>query len=97
TVVVGRRPQARQVSSLDLPLLVVLDNPYVSGTHLEFHLEADTVLVTDVSSNGTLLTRSGGRPERLRSGQPTPLSDGAVLQLTEGLTATVSIGRGTES
>ncbi len=90
-VAIGRNPQARQVSSAGLPLLVVIESHYISGTHLLVNVEGDDVLATDTSRNGTYLTRQGGRPERMVKGQPTLLSDGCSLQLADEVSATVSV------
>jgi pSer/pThr/pTyr-binding forkhead associated (FHA) protein len=92
-VLIGRNPQAKQVSSAGLPLLVVIESPYISGTHLLVNIEGDDVVATDVSRNGTYLTRQGGRPERMTKGHPTLLSDGCSLQLADEVSATVSVSK----
>ncbi len=89
-VVVGRAPQARN-STGAVPRLVVVDSPqkFVSSTHLEFLLEDGRVVVKDVSSNGTLLTRPGAEPQRLPSGQQVLLTNGCELTLGDDVVITV--------
>ena len=94
TVVLGRRPQARHASSADVPYLVTIDNPYVSSTHLEIGFDGTQLQATDVSRNGTLIASPGETARAMVPGQVTPLDDGCILELTEGLTAKVSIGGG---
>lgn len=89
--IVGRSPRASQLSSAEMPHLVVVDDPYVSGTHLEIAVDGDAVVAIDRSTNGTTLTRPGGSPERMTKDQPTVLADGSVLGLSEDITATVTI------
>lgn len=93
-VVIGRSPRAAQMSSSRLPRLVVVDDPYVSGTHLEVTVEDGAVVAVDRSTNGTTLTRPDQEPQRLAKDEPTVLGDGCVLGLSEDVTATVTL-RGT--
>lgn len=90
-VVVGRRPQPRSIGSDVNPQLVVIDNPYVSSSHLEIRFDDLTPIVTDLSTNGTLITRPGRPARALSPGRPTELIDGVKLQLAEGVVVTVSI------
>lgn len=90
-VIIGRSPRADQRSSAQLPRLVVVDDPYVSGTHLEVLLEEGAVVAVDRSTNGTTLTRPGGEPERLSKDEPTVVGDGCVLGLSDDVTATVAV------
>lgn len=90
-ILIGRRPQARQVATSEVPTLVTVDDPYVSGTHLEIVLQGDQLLVTDLSTNGTLVTRPGERPEQLAKSVPTAVTDGTRLSLSEDLTVTVEL------
>lgn len=89
-VLIGRSPRVRQVgSSANLPALVAVDDPYVSGTHLEIACDEGRIMATDTSTNGTLLTRTGVAPVQLTSGSPTEVAVGDVLTLSKGLTATL--------
>ncbi|HWI42263.1 MAG TPA: FHA domain-containing protein [Nocardioides sp.] len=89
-VLIGRSPRVRQVgSSANLPALVAVDDPYVSGTHLEISFDEGRIMATDTSTNGTLLTRAGVAPVQLPSGSPTEVAVGDVLTLSKGLTATL--------
>ncbi|QYJ05603.1 FHA domain-containing protein [Nocardioides panacisoli] len=90
-VVIGRSPRADRMSSTQLPRLVVVDDPYVSGTHLEVAVEDDAVVAIDRSTNGTTLTRPGREPQRLTRDEPTVLGDGCVLGLSDDVTATLAV------
>lgn len=91
---VGRSPRSTAVTGAALPQLVVVDDPYVSSTHLEIAVGAATVLVTDVSTNGTTLTPPGGTEGVLVRDVPTDAADGAVLRLSDDLTITLTISGG---
>lgn len=91
---VGRSPRSTAVTGAALPQLVVVDDPYVSSTHLEIAVAAATVLVTDVSTNGTTLTPPGGTEGVLVRDVPTDAADGSVLRLSDDLTITLSISGG---
>ncbi|MDQ6524616.1 FHA domain-containing protein [Nocardioides sp. LHD-245] len=89
-VLIGRSPRIQQVGgSQNLPALVTLDDPYVSSTHLEVAAEGTRIIVTDRSTNGTLLARQGRVPVPLDRGVATEVAVGDVLTLSKGLTATV--------
>lgn len=90
-VVIGRAPRAAELSSAELPHLIVVDDPYVSSTHVEVALDGESVIAIDRSTNGTVLTRPGGQRERLTKDEPTVLVDGCVLGLSEDVTAKVEI------
>lgn len=91
---VGRSPRSTAVTGAALPQLVVVDDPYVSSTHLEIAVAAATVLVTDVSTNGTTLTPPGGTEGVLVRDVPTDAPDGSVLRLSDDLTITLAIAGG---
>lgn len=96
-VLVGRSPRVQQVGgSANLPALVTVDDPYVSGTHLEVSSDGVRVTATDTSTNGTLLTRPGQIPVPLDRGVPTEVATGDVLTLSKGITATIVPARETE-
>lgn len=96
-VLVGRSPRVQQVGgSANLPALVTIDDPYVSGTHLEVSSDGVRVTATDTSTNGTLLTRPGQIPVPLDRGVPTEVATGDVLTLSKGITATIVPARETE-
>lgn len=90
-VIIGRSPRAEQKSGAQLPRMMVVDDPYVSGTHLEVAVEDGAVVVTDRSTNGTMLTRPGGEQERLPTDEPTVVDDGCVLRLSDDVVATVTV------
>lgn len=90
-LLIGRRPQARQVSTTEVPTLVTVSDPYVSSTHLEAAVVDGRVVVTDLSTNGTLIVRPGQAPEQLTKGVATEVSDGTRLSLSDDLTVSVEV------
>jgi len=89
---IGRAPVVSRVSARDLPRLVTVASPNqdISRTHAQVRTEGDEVLVTDLNStNGMLLTEPGQPPRRLRAGEPTPVADGALVDLGDGVTFTL--------
>jgi hypothetical protein len=49
------------------------------------------VVVTDLSTNGTLIVRPGQAPEQLTKGVATEVSDGTRLSLSDDLTVSVEV------
>jgi hypothetical protein len=93
---VGRSPEALG-SSLDrLPELVSVESPNhdISRTHVELRMEDEALLVRDVSTNGTVLTRPGRPPERLSPRVDTLLNDGCVIDLGDGVRVEISVREG---
>lgn len=88
---VGRNPQARATTGTDLPTMVVVDDPYVSSTHVELWVDDHAITVTDVSTNGTVQQPPGRPRVQLPRHTPTQVSDGTVLSLSEDLTITVEL------
>jgi pSer/pThr/pTyr-binding forkhead associated (FHA) protein len=77
------------VAARDLPRLVTVASPNqdISRTHAQVRADGDDVLVTDLNStNGMLMTDPGQPARRLRSGEPTPLLPGALVDLGDGVT-----------
>jgi hypothetical protein len=70
-LLVGRAPQARNASGTTLPILVTVEDDYVSSTHLEVRPGGDALVVTDVSTNGTVLKRPDVPSVPMRKGEPT--------------------------
>ena len=93
-LLIGRRPQARQVSTTEVPTLVTVSDPYVSSTHLEAAIVDGRVVVTDLSTNGTLIIRPGKAPEQLTKGVATEVADGTRLSLSDELTVSVEVRAG---
>lgn len=93
-LLIGRRPQARQVATADVPTLVTVNDPYVSSTHVEAAVVDGRFVVTDLSTNGTLVTRPGEAPEQLVKGAPTEVVDGTRLSLSDELVVTVELRTG---
>lgn len=95
-VLIGRAPVVSRVAARDLPRLVTVTSPNqdISRTHAQVHTDGEHVLVTDLNStNGMLLTEPGQAPRRLRSGEPTPISPGALVDLGDGVTFTLERDR----
>lgn len=91
-VVIGRSPRAHGSTSAEVPHLVVIDNPYISGTHLLVSVDDGVVVVTDMSTNGTLLQRPDGPPLRLDKGRETVVVADTVLNLSDDISVTVVSG-----
>ena len=96
-VVLGRAPEARRFSSTDKPRLVTVPSPQqeISSTHLEVRpgtgADHGTAVVTDLgSTNGTVLAQPGLPAESLKPGIPVQLLPGAVIDLGDGLSITVT-------
>jgi hypothetical protein len=91
-VVLGRAPSVSQVSGGRIPRLITIGagDPDISRNHLRVAVEGDTVVVTDLHSrNGTHVVAPGKPPVKLRSGEPTPVLAGTVMDLGGGWTIQV--------
>ncbi|GAA1999571.1 FHA domain-containing protein [Microbacterium ulmi] len=92
TVVIGRRPRSTRVTGTDLPHLVAVDSPQqdISRSHLELRVEGDSIVATDLhTTNGTTLRRAGVEPVVLHPGEAAVVVVGDVLDLGDGITATI--------
>ncbi|QZY28663.1 FHA domain-containing protein [Nocardioides coralli] len=96
-VVVGRAPQAGRSRGTGEPQLVTVPSPgqEISSTHLEVRPGSGSdhghAVVEDLgSTNGTVLVRPGQAAEELTAGTPVVLVPGAVLDLGDGITITVT-------
>lgn len=88
-VVVGRRPEVARFSDDDIPVVVRVDDPHISSTHLKIDLEDWSVLVTNLGLNGTVLRRPG-QPDRSLGNSETVLAQvGDVYDLGSGTSLTV--------
>lgn len=88
-VLIGRSPSKARTQGKDRPHIVKLPSPDhdISRDHLEIRLDDWHVLLTDLNStNGTMVTRAGREPERLRPDQATPIEPGSVVTLAEVVT-----------
>jgi FHA domain len=91
-VLVGRSPSVSKVSGGHVPRLVSLGSADqdISRNHVQFQVEGDTVVVTDLHSrNGTIVVLPGKPPQKLRQGEPTSVIVGTVVDLGGGVTLTV--------
>ncbi|QEE60937.1 FHA domain-containing protein [Salinibacterium sp. dk2585] len=94
TVIVGRSPSANKVSGGALPRLVTIPGDKdISRNHVQFAVEGDTVVVTDLHSrNGTQVVLPGRAPQQLRQGEPTTIIVGTLVDLGGGVTLTLREG-----
>lgn len=93
-LLIGRSPKVDGALSGEAPELVVVASPLkeVSGTHVEIRLEGWQVLVVDrQSTNGTVITAPGRDPQRLRPGEPVPITPGTVVNLAEEVRFTFEV------
>lgn len=89
-IVAGRSPRTERSIGADLPILLELAYPHISGTHLDVWIEDGRVLARDTGSrNGTFVRRIADGDVRRLPGEPTPLSTGDVLDLGEGVHLTL--------
>lgn len=96
-VVVGRNPDTGRATGAGEPRAVAVPSRSreISATHLEVRpgegIDLGAAVVTDLAStNGTLLVQPGLPPEDLRPGVATALVPGAVIDLGDGVTISVS-------
>ncbi|MGO4299846.1 FHA domain-containing protein [Leifsonia sp. RAF41] len=91
-IVVGRAPSVTAVPSLRgaRPVTLTSAEDDISRSHVAVVVEGDSVVVTDLHSrNGTLVVLPGTSPQKLRSGEPTTVVLGTVIDLGSGATLTV--------
>ena len=88
-LVIGRRPEATRFSNSDIPVLVSVDDPHVSSTHLKIDLEDWSVLVTSLGRNGTILRRQGQPDRRFTEGEQVIAQVGDIYMLSSDLSVTV--------
>lgn len=91
-IVVGRAPVASTTARGPAPRPVTVDSAErdISRSHTTIAVEGDTVVVTDLHSrNGTMIVLPGKPPQKLRSGEPTAVIAGTVVDLGSGVTLTV--------
>lgn len=91
-VVVGRAPSVTAVPSLRgaRPITLTSAEDDISRSHVAVAVEGDSVVVTDLHSrNGTMIVLPGKSPQKLRSGEPTTVVLGTVIDLGSGATLTV--------
>ncbi|MCX7522078.1 FHA domain-containing protein [Microbacterium sp. STN6] len=92
TVLVGRAPSAKAISNGRVPRFVTVGNgdQDISRNHVQFEVQGDTVVVTDLHSrNGTIVVLPGKPPQKLRAGEPTSIITGTVVDLGGGVSMTV--------
>lgn len=85
-VLIGRQPTPDRLVDGTRPHVVKVPSPEkeISRNHLEVRLDDWHVLVTDLNStNGTILTRIGRAPERIRPGQAMMIEPGTRVSLAD--------------
>ncbi|ANF30411.1 hypothetical protein A0130_00780 [Leifsonia xyli] len=91
-IVVGRAPSVSAVPSLSgaRPVTLTSAEDDISRSHVAVAVEGDSVVVTDLHSrNGTVIVLPGASPQKLRSGEPTTVVLGTLIDLGSGATLTV--------
>jgi hypothetical protein len=80
-----------KVSGGSVPKLIAIPGDQdISRNHVQFAVEGDTVVVTDLHSrNGTSVVLPGKAPQLLRQGEPTSVLVGTIVDLGGGVTITV--------
>ncbi|HQE32041.1 MAG TPA: FHA domain-containing protein [Propionibacteriaceae bacterium] len=90
TVLIGRSPSAQHGDTTPILLPVPSPNNDISRTHVRVVAKDWDVIVTDISTNGTLLIKPGEDPSRMAPGSPTVVPIGTVIDLGDGARITVS-------
>ncbi|CAM3821922.1 FHA domain-containing protein [Smaragdicoccus niigatensis] len=88
TVIVGSRPDAKEVTEPQFTRFVTVPSPEreISRAHLAIRVDGWHVLAVDLqSTNGTYLLRGGRAPERIPASTPVLLTAGDSLDLGEGV------------
>lgn len=92
TVVVGRRPKSQPGKNARLVTVASPTNE-VSGTHVEFSLSGDSVLVTDSNStNGSIIRIPNKEPYVLKSGESVAVPVGSAVDIGDSNLVTVRRG-----
>lgn len=93
TALVGRSPSVSRVSGGTVPKLIAIPgNQDISRNHVQFSVEGDTVVVTDLNSrNGTTIVLPGKQPQLLRQGETSSVLVGTIVDLGGGIT--ISVGQ----
>lgn len=91
TAIIGRAPSVSKVSGGTVPKLIAIPgNQDISRNHVQFTVEGDTVVVTDMQSrNGTTIVLPGKSPQLLRQGEAASVLVGTLVDLGGGVTITV--------
>jgi hypothetical protein len=79
--VIGRMRQA----DVNDVVSVVIDNPHVSATHVRLELIDGAIVVTDLSTNGTMVSPPGDTRRLLVKGEPTVVQPESTLSLADGI------------
>lgn len=85
-VLMGRSPSPNRTVGDERPHIVKLPSPDhdISRNHLEIRLDGWHVMLVDLgSTNGTVITRPGSEPERLRPEHPTMIEPGTTVALAD--------------
>lgn len=88
-VLIGRKPHPARFPPGDTPVMVQIDDPHVSGTHLRIDLEDWSVLVTNLGRNTTILRRPGQPDRGLSHAEQVITQVGDTYDLGSGTTVTI--------
>jgi pSer/pThr/pTyr-binding forkhead associated (FHA) protein len=91
SVLLGRSPSVDRLVDGERPHVVKLPSPGqdISRNHVEVHVDGWHVLVTDLNStNGTVVTRVGQLPERLRPNDAAMIEPGTVVTIADEVSFT---------
>ncbi|MCL2490162.1 MAG: hypothetical protein FWF36_05480 [Propionibacteriaceae bacterium] len=89
-LVIGRRPEVSRFSATDVPVVVKVDDPHISSTHLKVDLEDWSVLVTNLGLNGTILRRPGQPDRGMGDGETVLAQVGDVYDIGSGAALTIA-------
>lgn len=89
-IAVGRNPDARPGYSI---VRLGGNNPDVSRNHAEVTLDGWQVLITDISTNGTVVTPPWEEPQRLQPHRPFPIEPGTVVSLSDDMSFQYEVGQ----
>lgn len=90
-VLLGRSPSLDRLVDGERPHVVKLPSPGqdISRNHVEVRIDGWHVLVTDLNStNGTIVTRPGVAPERLRPNDAAMIEPGTVVSIADEVSFT---------
>lgn len=90
TVLIGRSPSAQHGDTMPILLPVPSPNNDISRTHVRVAAKDWEVIVTDISTNGTMVITPGEPPTRLNPGSPMVVPIGTVIDLGDGARITVN-------
>ncbi|MCL1923573.1 MAG: FHA domain-containing protein [Propionibacteriaceae bacterium] len=86
---IGRKPEAFGYSKDDEPLMIKVDDPHVSATHLRIDFRDWNVIITNQGRNGTVLRRPGEPDRRFTDQEHVVAQVGDVFYLSSELSVSI--------